>query len=194
MIPLNLPESYDWVDPKETSIVHECPWMVPEAVMFMNKRLKNDWKVLEVGSGGSTFFFARRCKKVLAIENFYPYYETIQQAIYKKNIQDSIELKFVPTAQLIDFLSSLSESYDVISIDHAVHKPSRSECLNAVLRLWTGNMLVMDNYAKKPAWPESWKISEMRFKEIYPTTNGCEFLNFNHDRWAGRGTRIIIKN
>ena len=198
MIPLNLPQNYNWVNPGHASIEHECPWMVPESVDFINAHIRKEWKVLEVGSGGSSFFFARRCSKVLAIENFASYYDTIKQSLsYKalsdKGIADKLELKLVTTEQLIDVLSSLEEKFDVISIDHGVHHPSRSDCLESVIKLWTGEMLVMDNWGKKSAWPRSWNISNNLFRQRYPSTKNCDIFDFFHPLWAGRGTRVILK-
>lgn len=194
MIPLNLPKNYDWINPGLASIEHECPWMVPESVTFINNHIKKEWKVLEVGSGGSSFFFARRCSRVLAMENFAPYYDTMEQALLtKEGMADKLELRFVATDQLIEALSALEEKFDVISIDHGVHHPSRSECLESVLRLWTGEMLIMDNWAKKPAWPRSWKISNDKFRQTYIETQNCDIFDFLHPSWAGRGTRVILR-
>ena len=193
MIPLNLPQNYNWVNPGHASIEHECPWMVPESVDFINAHIKKEWKVLEVGSGGSSFFFARRCSKVLAIENFASYYDTMKQSLSDKGIADKLDLQLVTAEQLIDVLSSLEEKFDVISIDHGVHHPSRSHCLESVIKHWTGEMLVMDNWAKKPAWPRSWNISKDKFRQLYPSTQNCDIFDFLHPSWIGRGTRIILK-
>jgi len=118
----------------------------------------------------------------------------MQQSVLEKDISDRLELRFVPTEQLAETLSGLTGYYDVISIDHGVHHPSRSECLERVLPLWTGEMLVMDNWAKKPAWPRSWKANAVQLKQIYPQIGSCVIEDFVHSKWAGRGTRIIYKN
>lgn len=189
---LNLPADYDFVEPGETSITHECPWIVPEAIEFILKNIKKEWKVLEVGSGGSSIFFGRRCFKVTAIENFRSYYEKMQQALSSKKLSHQVDLQYVETDTMLEYLADLDDTYDVISIDHGVHHPSRSECLEAVIGKWTGEMFIFDNWSKKPAWPAHHKLTHNALKERHKVFSECDFFDFTHKKWAGSGTRIAI--
>jgi len=189
---LNLPIDYDFVEPGLNSIKHECPWMVPEAINFLSNNLKKDWSVLEVGAGGSSIFFGRRCRTVTALENSEPYYKTLLSALSEKNGTENIELRYVATEEILQELENLNDKYDVISIDHGVHKPSRSDCLDTVLNKWSGAMFIFDNWSKKPAWPKHHKLSTDQLKERHPAFIDCDFFDFTHNKWAGSGTRIAI--
>ena len=45
------------------------PWMVRDAVRFLDRAIRPEWVVLELGSGASTAWFAARAKSVLSFEN-----------------------------------------------------------------------------------------------------------------------------
>jgi hypothetical protein len=45
------------------------PWISLKAIRFLERFLTPEMTVLEYGSGGSTIFFARRCKHVISIED-----------------------------------------------------------------------------------------------------------------------------
>lgn len=189
---LNLPEDYNFVQPGDTSIQYGCPWLVPEAIQFLFKVLKSTWSVLEVGSGGSSIFFGKRCQSVTAIENFKPYYDKMKTALDIKFKTKNIDLQYTDTENLLSVLGNITKVYDVISIDHGVHYPSRSECLNKILNRWNGNVFIFDNWSKKPAWPEHHKLSHIELKNKHPSFKNCKIFDFYHNKWAGSGTRIAI--
>lgn len=191
MIPLTLPENYNVVDPQLTSLDYECPWMTPESVDFLVDHLDPEFRVLEIGCGGSTLFFARRCARVMGIELDKGYHDILRNKIQKKQLSDKIDLSHIPADALLDHLDTIGETFDVISIDHAVHHPNRSECFDRVISRWSGKIFVMDNYAKRPAWPKHKGRDPAWFKKTYPVFQNCNFQDFRHPSWAGKGTKII---
>lgn len=189
---IHLPDNYNFVSPGLSSIEHECPWMTPESIHFLDTHLKSSYKILEIGSGGSTLFFARRCDTVVAYELDEQYYHVINEAISTRNLKYKVDLHLVPPQDLMHTLESLSGSFDVISIDHGVHLPNRSDCLDAVMHMWTGKILVMDNWAKRKAWPKHKGKTPEWYIKNYPVCEGCDFHEFGYDGWAGKGTKVII--
>jgi predicted O-methyltransferase YrrM len=192
MIPLQLPTDYDIVEPGLDSIKFESPWMTPNSVDFLVKNLKANMNVLEIGAGGSTLFFSRRCRHVTAIELDRQYYDILRKNISEKNLQNKISLEYIPPENVMSRLESLNSRFDVISIDHGVHVPSRSECFNKVVHLWTGKILVIDNWAKRPAWPQHKGKTLEWYKDNYSCFENCDLLDFPHEKWIGKGTRIIV--
>lgn len=201
MIPLNLPKNYDVVDPGFDSLEQECPWMTPESVDFLVKNLSPEFNVLEIGSGGSTFFFARRCKSVTAVELHKEYYELCKTKVQEKKLTDKIDLLWCDPLDLLSFLDEIDGKFDVISVDHGVpwpgvswkdsKVPDRSQCFDKVISKWTGKIFVMDNYAKKHAWPKHNRQSPNWYIANYPICDGCQFKEHDHPSWAGKGTKII---
>jgi hypothetical protein len=60
----------DYISSQKTDpISMELPWISFSAIHVLQKVLKADMNVFEYGSGGSTIFFARRCKSVVSVED-----------------------------------------------------------------------------------------------------------------------------
>jgi predicted O-methyltransferase YrrM len=57
-----------WLRAK-TGKVPERPWIVPAAIGWLRRRIRSDWSILELGSGRSTGWFARRAGRVLSFED-----------------------------------------------------------------------------------------------------------------------------
>src|SRR4030081_832931 len=47
---------------------HDSPWMTPDAVRHLDQRLSADDVILELGSGASTAWYARRVRRVVSLE------------------------------------------------------------------------------------------------------------------------------
>ena len=59
----------------------ERPWIVPAAVGWLRRRIRSDWAVLELGSGRSTVWFARRAGSVLSFEDNEYWYPRTQERL-----------------------------------------------------------------------------------------------------------------
>ena len=57
------------------------PWQVPDSIYKEDILLQNDDVVLEMGTGGSTIFLATRCKKVIAVETNFKWYQEVLKKI-----------------------------------------------------------------------------------------------------------------
>ena len=47
----------------------ERPWIVPASIGWLRRRIRSDWSILELGSGRSTAWFARRAGRVISFED-----------------------------------------------------------------------------------------------------------------------------
>lgn len=54
---------------KANPLEDECPWITFSAIDFVKKITRNDMKVFEYGTGGSTLFFIKRVKKIISVEH-----------------------------------------------------------------------------------------------------------------------------
>lgn len=45
------------------------PWIRLKAIRFLEHHLSGEMTVFEYGSGGSTIFFAQRCRRVISVED-----------------------------------------------------------------------------------------------------------------------------
>lgn len=53
----------------DNTLRRELPWMTYDAIDFLSSIYTPDMTVFEWGSGGSTLFFARRCRRVVTVEH-----------------------------------------------------------------------------------------------------------------------------
>jgi predicted O-methyltransferase YrrM len=58
-----------WYQPSPRNKLQPIPWLHPDVIAHLESLIQPDWEILEHGSGGSTLWFAERCKEVYAVEN-----------------------------------------------------------------------------------------------------------------------------
>lgn len=58
-----------WWKPSKPNEIKPIPWLAPRVIKHLESLLTPEMNVIEHGSGGSTLWFAERCKCVMAFEN-----------------------------------------------------------------------------------------------------------------------------
>ncbi|MFA5871100.1 MAG: hypothetical protein WC858_00085 [Parcubacteria group bacterium] len=64
------------------------PWIVYEAKDWLDEFLKKDMRVFEWGSGGSTFYFSKRTKKVVSVEHDDSWHKKVEETLLKEKINN----------------------------------------------------------------------------------------------------------
>jgi hypothetical protein len=168
----------------------EVPWQTPDSIYKEAINLFDDDKVLEVGTGGSTFFFARRTGYVISLETDPIFFQKVNDKLFNENLFNVVENYFLnDEQQIIDFISTKrTDDITVFSVDPQGHI-NRSNVLNAFLNKGISpnfRMLVLDNYGHEGIFPD-------HYNKIIDLGEGWEVFTYDYDRWAGNGTRIYIK-
>lgn len=57
-----------WWKPRKPDEIIPIPWLHSEAINVLDELVQPEWNLLEHGCGGSTLWFADRCKSVTCIE------------------------------------------------------------------------------------------------------------------------------
>lgn len=68
-----------WWKPSKPDEIKSVPWLSPRAIAYLESILHPDFEVIEHGAGGSTLWFAERCKCVMAFEDK-PEWERVVEA------------------------------------------------------------------------------------------------------------------
>ena len=90
----------------------ERPWIVPAAIGWLRRRMSRDWKVLELGSGRSTVWFARRSRSVLSFEDNEFWHARTRERLEEARLTN-VELRPLPVEELPGELARLPDrSYD----------------------------------------------------------------------------------
>lgn len=163
----------------------KCAWLTFGAIMALEYVLTEDMAVLELGSGGSTLFFADRCRIVISIETDEKWEKRMQKKITEGYNNVAVYYHTENTAiEMVNVMSD--ELYDVVLIDTGwidgeVRKsPDRLKLALAVApKVKKGGYLILDNYQK-------YGLSK------FPTA-GWEVYTFDDFRYSGKGTRILKK-
>jgi len=64
-------------NPEHNSIIDKQPWLVFPVIKILDNVMKEDWRIFEWGSGGSTLFFASRAKEVVSVEHNRDWFEAV---------------------------------------------------------------------------------------------------------------------
>ena len=180
---LEIPANY-WSG--QHCIPMRLPWLVPGAIRALDAILTPEDSVLELGSGGSTLFFADRCMRVVTFE-LDPTWAKIVQAALAPSARGNVDYRL---------LAKPADAERILRQDYAGSR------FNIVVPDWTANReilvpllgsiidparfsLVLDNYAAA---------------NLYPTRTAHDYIDglavptycrvFDDPHWWGKGTKI----
>ena len=95
----------------------ERPWIVPAAVGWLGRRMRRDWRVLELGSGRSTVWLAKRSRSVLAFEDNEHWLERARGLLADGGIAN-VDLRGLPIERFVPQVGALEdEAYDLVVVD-----------------------------------------------------------------------------
>lgn len=153
----------------------EQPWMTFAAAEFLSGWLRKDMSVFEWGSGGSTIFFSRHAKQVLAIEHEPAWAEQVRAAITERKIANAMVEHLPPELDAAvaardaadpavfasggeqfrgqsfqRYVTSINQfpdaSFDLVVVDGR----ARPSCLQrGIAKVKTGGMLLLDNAERR---------------------------------------------
>ena len=155
-----------------------CPWFTPEAIWDLSKWLNMDMRVLEFGAGGSTVFYAERCREVVTFETDPGYFKEVQARLRQGGI---CNVRLLGAEGMDDLLAEIAKfepnSFDVVSIDSAPRVTVRRDlCIHTAPLVKVDGALVLDNYNQHGP----------------PELHGFTAVDYPNPHWYGKGTRIYI--
>jgi predicted O-methyltransferase YrrM len=122
--------------------------MVRTAVRFLASRIQSHWRVLELGAGRSTVWFAARAGDVLALEDDPRWQSEVSHAIAQQGLGNCR----VEYAQLEEFVGRIrafpDETFDLVVVDSNENGAvSRVDCARAsISKVKLGGLLVFDDF------------------------------------------------
>lgn len=142
----------------------ELPWFSYAAIDFLEGFLKPDMTVCEYGSGGSTFFFARRVRHVHSIEDNPEWFERVSAGIRAKSLQNvslslhPFDFKHPAHFERSEYLHAMPrKEFDVIVVDGSEEwTPVRPVCFRkAEEHVKPGGIIVVDDSWRYPVLRQS---------------------------------------
>ncbi len=176
----------------------DWPWWPAEAVSVCSKLIRKTDRVLEFGSGRSTFWLAKRSASVISLENHQAWYEKVKAKVDNAEVRDRVKLIYAPVVAGVaisdqPYLQSVKElqadSVDFVVIDG---KFRAHTTLLSIPLLKSGGVLLIDDahrclpdFSKGSTLLPETKDSEL-WKEIYETVKGWRSL------WTTDGFRCTV--
>jgi SAM-dependent methyltransferase len=152
------------------------PWLNPDAVTYLHRTLRPEWRGIEWGSGRSTLWLAGRTAEVTSIESDRGWYERVAAQAAERRI-GSLDLRLVEAVEGDEAVAAAyAEAKPELapgSLDYAlVDGIFRELCaIRATTLLRPGGLLILDN--------ANWWIphaTETPFSATYPATPLAERL------------------
>lgn len=181
------------LDPGIDFLSYEIPWIVPDSLDFLDKILSKDDVVLDLGSGGSTIYFLKNCKKVYAVETDVHWYETVKNRINEKNLEENLVYNHLPFEFIPHYIPTITDNITVATVDTAKRK-NRVRIFEKLLSLkHKPDIIILDNWAHQKTYRHMSNLSKEEFVNLY-SLDEYQILDFTYPDWFGEGTRLLVKN
>jgi len=157
--------------------VPERPWIVPSAVGWLNRRIRGDWEILELGSGRSTPWLARRAKHVISFEHDPDWHRRARERLDAAGL-DNCDLRLLPVESFASEVEKLTNaSFDLVIVDFLEPEPAeRVDAVRAVREKVRPQGLLLLDDTDRPAYSPAYEVlsgwRERRFVGV-------------KDEWAG---------
>lgn len=127
------------------SIVNpELPWLTNESIQIISKLLSPDDIGLEIGSGRSTNWFAKRSKFLTSLENDVLWFKKVKLQLERSKIFNKVNYQLLPNFDAFEnYIDDLpDESLDFCLIDGG----NRGKLSNKIIpKLKSNSFLIIDN-------------------------------------------------
>lgn len=146
----------------------ERPWIVPASIGWLRRRIRSDWAVLELGSGRSTAWFARRAGTVISFEDNEYWYPRTAERLEEAGLSN-VDLRLRAVEEFPREVASLADgSFDLAVIDF-LEAPTvtRIDCVKPALsKVRPGGYLLLDD-SDRPGYAEAFELlSGWRFRKF----------------------------
>jgi SAM-dependent methyltransferase len=165
-------------------LVPERPWIVPAAIGWLGRRMKRGWAVLELGSGRSTLWLARRVSSVLSFEDNEYWLARGREMLTEAGIENA-ELRQLAVERFGPEIAALpDQGFDLVVVDFLESpRADRVEAVRAARsKLRPGGYLLLDD-SDRSAYAQAFELlanwRRRRFvgvKDGWPTV--CETTIF----------------
>jgi predicted O-methyltransferase YrrM len=146
----------------------ERPWIVPAAVGWLGRRMRGEWSVLELGSGRSTVWFARRAGSVLSFEDNEYWHPRTKERLAEGGLSN-VDLRLRAVEAFPAEVAALpDDSFDLVVVDF-LEAPAvtRVDALEpAMEKVRPGGYLLLDD-SDRPGYSEAFELlSGWRFRRF----------------------------
>jgi predicted O-methyltransferase YrrM len=143
----------------KTGKTPERPWIVPAAVGWLGRRMRSDWSVLELGSGRSTVWFARRAGSVLSFEDNEYWYPRTRERLEEVGLRN-VDLRLKAVEEFPTEVAKQPEESFVLVVVDFLEAPAvtRIDALKPAMKnVRPGGLLLLDD-SDRPGYAEAFEL------------------------------------
>jgi hypothetical protein len=137
----------------------ERPWIVPATIGWLRRRIRSDWSILELGSGRSTVWFARRAAEVISLEDNEYWFPRTRERLERAGLTN-VDLRLRPVEDFPREVASLPDaSFDLVVVDF-LEAPAvtRIDAIKpAMKKVVAGGYLLLDD-SDRPGYAEAYEL------------------------------------
>jgi predicted O-methyltransferase YrrM len=146
----------------------ERPWIVPASIGWLRRRMRSDWSILELGSGRSTVWFARRAGRVISFEDNEYWFPRTGERLEELGVSN-VELRLRPVEDFPREVEAMADdSFDLVVLDF-LEAPSvtRIDALKpAMKKVRPGGYLLLDD-SDRPGYADAFELLDgWRFRSF----------------------------
>lgn len=128
----------------------ETPWLVYDAIDYINSLIKPYHNMFEYGCGGSTIYYHNKVKHLRSVEHDVNWANNTLKKLSKNNvdlIQHEVKKKTKDNlCSYANVINNYQDYYDIILIDGLY----RNKCIaNAINKLKKNGIIILDNSNRK---------------------------------------------
>lgn len=139
----------------------ERPWLVPAAIGWLRRHIRGDWSLLELGSGRSTAWFARRSGTVISLEDNEFWHGHTKSRLAEAGLGNA-DLRLLPVEGFPAEIASLPDgAFDLVVVDFLeAPEVTRMDALRpAREKVRPGGYLLLDD-SDRPGYAEAYELLE----------------------------------
>jgi SAM-dependent methyltransferase len=132
------------------------PWIVPAAIGWLGRRIRSDWSLLELGSGRSTAWFARRAGSVISLEDNELWADATRDRLAAAALRN-VDLRLSAVEDFPREVAALPDGgFDLVVVDFLeAPQVTRIDCLRpAREKVKPGGLLLLDD-SDRPGYAEA---------------------------------------
>lgn len=140
--------------PKVKKMLEEhgtVPRLNLDTISYLKKVLNDQKSVLEIGSGSSTIWLAKRARKVVSVEHEKTWYEAVKEKLGKEslnNVRQIFNSDYYKDRVLTELVQG--EEFDVVFVDGADYTGARVNCIKqASMFVKPGGIIIIDDSERR---------------------------------------------
>lgn len=138
---LKKPNEWQYIDNRSGLIF---PWYTQKFLQIIKNWDVSEWTVMQFGSGASTLWWAKNCKKLISVDADKKWHNYVAQGLRQLNLNHKVDFYCFDTEKQYSQIINNYEKFDCIIIDG--HFRMRCASVISEKNIKYNGIIILDNY------------------------------------------------